>query len=114
MAEKEEEGRRRKEGEKRSVKENYSLTATFTGVNLDNPDQSHVAYPIESPNGGNCPSTHPVRLPLLYYQVVFSVDLDLFPHGEGRQPFVLSCGDSTGILIVIYLCSVLFHFHFIK
>jgi hypothetical protein len=69
----------------------------WDGVNLDSPDhQSHVAYPIELPNNGNCPSSHPVRLPLLFYEVLFSVDLDQFPHGDGRQPFLLSCGDSTG------------------
>jgi len=69
----------------------------WDGVNLDSPDhQSHVSFPIELPDNGNCPSTHPVRLPLLFYEVLFSVDLDKFPHGEGRQPFVLACGDGTG------------------
>jgi len=69
----------------------------WDGVNLDSPDhQSHVAFPIELPDNGNCPASHPVRLPLLFYEILFGVDLDKFPHGEGRQPFVLACGDSTG------------------
>lgn len=34
--------------------------------------------------------------PPLQKKVLFSVPLDQFPHGNGVQPFVLSCGDSTG------------------
>jgi len=69
----------------------------WDGVNLDSPNhQSHVSFPIQLPDNGDCPASHPVRLPLLFYEVLFSVDLDQFPHGEGRQPFVLACGDATG------------------
>jgi hypothetical protein len=48
------------------------------------------------PDGGDCPDTHPVRLPMLFFEILFSVDLDEFPHGEGVQPFRLACGDATG------------------
>jgi len=69
----------------------------WDGVNLDSPDhQSHVSFPIELPDNGNCPASHPVRLPLVFFEILFSVDLDKFPHGNGVQPFVLACGDSTG------------------
>lgn len=70
------------------------------GVNLDSPNhQDHVAYPIQMVDGGDCPASHPVRLPMLFYEVLYSVNLDQFPHGDGVQPFVLSCGDSTGTFI---------------
>jgi len=68
----------------------------WDGVNLDSSSHtSHVAFPIERPDGGNCPSTHPVRIPDLFFEAFYTVDQ--FPHGDGtRQPFVLACGDATG------------------
>ncbi len=61
---------------------------------LDSPDhRSHMAYPTRY-NGGDCPSTHPVRLPGVFYEAFYAVDK--FPHGQGTQPFVLSNGDPTG------------------
>ncbi|CAF2122006.1 unnamed protein product [Rotaria magnacalcarata] len=61
---------------------------------LDSPDhRSHMAYPSHY-NGGDCPPSHPVRLPGLFYEAFYSVDK--FPHGQGTQPFVLSNGDPTG------------------
>jgi hypothetical protein len=32
---------------------------------------------------------------MLFYEILFSVEE--FPHGNGVQPFRLSCGDSTGM-----------------
>jgi hypothetical protein len=55
-----------------------------------------VAYPLQGPDGGDCPASHPVRLPTLFYEILFSVNIDEFPHGNGVQPFRLACGDSTG------------------
>jgi len=66
----------------------------WDGINLDSPDhKSHMAYPSRY-NGGNCPSSHPVRLPGVFFEAFYAVDK--FPHGEGTQPFVLSNGDPTG------------------
>jgi len=67
-------------------------------VNLDSPNhQDHVSFPLGTqPDGGDCPDSHPVRLPMLFYEILFAVDLDQFPHGNGVQPFLLSCGDATG------------------
>lgn len=66
----------------------------WDGVNIDSPDhQTHVAYPSHY-NGGDCPATHPVRLPGLFYEAFYAVDK--FPHGQGVQPFVLANGDPTG------------------
>jgi len=67
----------------------------WDGVNLDSPNhQSHIVFPDERPDGGNCPPSHPVRVPLVFFELLFSVAK--FPHGQGVQPFVLSCGDSSG------------------
>jgi hypothetical protein len=66
----------------------------WDGVNLDSPDhRSHMAYSSRF-NGGDCPATHPVRLPALFFEAFYAIDK--FPHGTGRQPFVLSNGDPTG------------------
>ena len=61
---------------------------------LDSPDhRSHMAYPSVY-NGGDCPPTHPVRLPAIFFEAGYLIDK--FPHGQGTQPFVLSSGDPTG------------------
>ena len=61
---------------------------------LDSSDhRSHMAYPTRY-NGGNCPASHPVRLPGVFFEAFYAVDK--FPHGQGTQPFVLSNGDPTG------------------
>jgi hypothetical protein len=67
----------------------------WDGINVDSPDhRAHMAYPINQFNTGDCPATHPVRLPALFFEAFYAVDK--FPHGTGRQPFVLSNGDPTG------------------
>jgi len=69
----------------------------WDGVNLDSPNhQSHMSHPIQAPDGGDCPGTHPVRVPGVFFEVLFSIDDDKFPHGNGRNPFVWSNGDPTG------------------
>lgn len=44
------------------------LPQQWDGKNLYKPDQSHMAYPIETHQGGNCPSSHPVHLISLFYE----------------------------------------------
>jgi hypothetical protein len=42
----------------------------WDGVNLDSPDhKSHMSYPVN----GTCPSTHPVALPEVSYNIVYDV-----------------------------------------
>jgi len=66
----------------------------WDGVNLDSPDhKSHMAYPT-SKDGGNCPPTHTVRVPGVFFEVLFSVSG--FPSQTAYQPFTFSCGDNTG------------------
>ena len=53
--------------------------------------KSHVAYPDQVMNG-NCPDSHPVRLPGLLFETIWGTDAF-----EGRDGmFVMSNGDPTG------------------
>ncbi|KXX80609.1 hypothetical protein MMYC01_202676 [Madurella mycetomatis] len=68
----------------------------WDGRNVDSPDhKSHVAYPVNR----NCPSTHPVRIPEVFYETYWDTrpfnDRSQWPT-DGSQPFVWSFGDSTG------------------
>lgn len=66
----------------------------WDGKNLDSEDHvSHMAYPIENFNDGSCPSTHPVKLVSLFYEMFVSVDQ--FPYQPGA--WVWSFGDDTGL-----------------
>ena len=69
----------------------------WDGKNLDSADhKSHMAYPW-GVSTGDCPSTHPVRLMTLFYEVTFTVDQFANRWYAGRdQPFVFSTGDPTG------------------
>jgi len=65
----------------------------WDGVNLDSPDhKQHMAYP-SNVNGGDCPATHPVRVPGVFFEILFSITG--FPK-QNTNPFVWSCGDPTG------------------
>ncbi|KAL6156815.1 hypothetical protein ACJBU6_04403 [Exserohilum turcicum] len=76
----------------------------WDGVNLDSPDhRSHVAY---APNsallgglaGDQCPSSHPVRIPQVMYEIMFDTSgfSDPIYYRDGKQPLVYSFGDATG------------------
>lgn len=61
-----------------------------------------MAYPTSGPAtflslGGACPSTHPVRIPQLMYEVVWDTTKfnSLWATGD-PNPFYLSTGDNTG------------------
>ncbi|KAI0025404.1 hypothetical protein F4780DRAFT_774868 [Xylariomycetidae sp. FL0641] len=74
----------------------------WNGKDLDSPDHmSHVSYPASGTfeSNGACPSTHPVKLPQLMFEVIWDTasfnEPDLWPE-DGSQPFVFSQGDDTG------------------
>ncbi|KAK0724442.1 hypothetical protein B0H67DRAFT_480455 [Lasiosphaeris hirsuta] len=74
----------------------------WDGKNLDTPDhKSHVAYPTSGTfdNNGPCPSTHPVKIPQVMYEVMWQTqiynDKSLWP-ADGSQPFVWSTTDTRG------------------
>ncbi|EAU82295.2 WSC domain-containing protein [Coprinopsis cinerea okayama7 len=88
------------------IRANIFFPSCWDGVNLDSPDhRSHVAFlegPIRPEGGlffreGTCPYTHPVRIPLLFYEVYWDTRPfnSLWPEDDS-QPFVLSMGDPTG------------------
>jgi len=66
----------------------------WNGRDLDSPDhRTHMSY-ATTYNNGNCPATHPVRIPGVFFEAFYSVDK--FPHGTGKNPFVWANGDPTG------------------
>ncbi|KAI0388047.1 hypothetical protein F5Y04DRAFT_274902 [Hypomontagnella monticulosa] len=88
------------------IRSNILFPTCWDGKNLDSPNhQDHVAYPTSGPAnflalGGSCPSTHPIRIPQLMYEVVW--DTTKFNNkaewpADGSQPFYLSTGDNTGL-----------------
>ncbi|TEB24887.1 hypothetical protein FA13DRAFT_1638238 [Coprinellus micaceus] len=87
------------------IRTNIYFPSCWDGKNLDVPDHhSHVAFPQGNvqPGGlffnpGSCPSTHPVRLPLILYETVWDTRqfLNMWPT-DGSQPLVYSMGDPTG------------------
>lgn len=81
------------------IRASIVFPSCWDGKNLDSPDhRSHMAY---SPGGAvlanaNCPTTHPVRVPQLMYEMQW--DTTSFNNAEyfknGEQPFVYSFGDT--------------------
>ncbi|CAL1698952.1 unnamed protein product [Somion occarium] len=66
----------------------------WDGKNLDSPDhKSHMSYPVENYNNGRCPSTHPVHLVSLFYEMIISVDQFSY---DGPGSWVWASGDTTG------------------
>ncbi len=60
------------------IRSNIAFPTCWDGKNLDSPNhKDHVTYPTTGPAnflslGGSCPSTHPVRIPQLMYEVVWN------------------------------------------
>jgi len=74
----------------------------WDGKNTDSPDhKTHIAYPATGTfeSGGACPSTHPVKIPQVMYEIMFDTtafnDKSQWPE-DGSQPFFWSMGDKTG------------------
>ncbi|PSR71451.1 hypothetical protein PHLCEN_2v12718 [Hermanssonia centrifuga] len=66
----------------------------WDGVNLDSADHSsHMAYPIQAYNTGDCPDSHPVHLVSIFYEMFVSVDQ--FPYVPGS--WIYSFGDNIGL-----------------
>jgi len=77
-----------------SSRSSFFFPMCWDGVNLDSADhKSHMSFPIGRVDGGNCPDTHPVRIPGVFFEVLFSVN-HFAP--QSSNPFRWSCGDPTG------------------
>ncbi|TCD71412.1 hypothetical protein EIP91_010118 [Steccherinum ochraceum] len=74
------------------------MPACWDGVNLDSSDhKSHTAF-LSGLDNGDCPSSHPVGLMKLFFEVTWSVTdfAHLWNPGKDKWPFVWSTGDPTG------------------
>jgi hypothetical protein len=77
------------------VRQTIIFPTCWDGKNLDSPDhQSHVAYSgTGASGGGRCPSTHPVKLPQIMYELMWNtstfMDQSMWP-SDGKNPFVYS------------------------
>lgn len=81
------------------IRASIVFPSCWDGVNLDSADhRSHVAYsPARAVLAGSaCPSSHPVRIPQLMYEMQWDTrqfnDPKYFE--DGKQPFVYSFGDA--------------------
>jgi hypothetical protein len=84
------------------IRTTITFPTCWNGKDLDSPNhKDHVAYPTSGSfeSGGPCPSTHPVKMPQLMYEVMWDTtpfnDKSIWP-ADGSQPFVYSMGDGTG------------------
>ncbi|QRV96129.1 hypothetical protein RhiJN_24147 [Ceratobasidium sp. AG-Ba] len=73
------------------------MPACWDGKNVDSADHmSHVAY-LSGLDNGSCPSTHPVPLMKLFYEITWNVHdfASRWTQADG-WPFVYATGDPTG------------------
>ncbi|RXW21696.1 hypothetical protein EST38_g4146 [Candolleomyces aberdarensis] len=89
------------------IRANIFFPSCWNGKDLNPPDHSsHMSFfqgRVDNNAGiilmnGNCPSTHPTRMPLLFFETVWDTrSFNSLPWpSDGSQPFVLSMGDPTG------------------
>lgn len=89
------------------IRSNIFFPTCWDGKNLDPADHSsHMAYAKGSVDerlgtiwhNGTCPSTHPVTVPTILYEISWDTGLfkDVWPT-DGRQPLIMSMGDPTGV-----------------
>ena len=78
------------------IRQTIIFPACWDGKNLDSPNhQDHVKYGQGSGanGGGACPSSHPVKLPQVMYELMWNVttfaDKSIWP-SDGSNPFVYS------------------------
>lgn len=78
---------------KSGIRLEIMFPSCWDGKNTDSSDhKSHMAFPDLVMNG-DCPSSHPVRVPSLMYETIF--DVAAFKNRNGQ--FVFSNGDTEGM-----------------
>ncbi|KAF2108326.1 hypothetical protein BDV96DRAFT_652894 [Lophiotrema nucula] len=80
------------------IRAQVTFPSCWDGKNVDSADhKSHVVYPATGNyDGGTCPSSHPVQLITLFYEVYYDTKgFKNLWYGD-KQPFVFSNGDATG------------------
>jgi hypothetical protein len=81
------------------IRQTIIFPTCWDGKNIDSANhKSHVAYSQGgggANGGGSCPSTHPVRLPQIMYEIMWNVtefsDRNMWPT-DGSRPFVYAMG----------------------
>ena len=82
---------------KNGLRAQIHFQSCWNGKDLYKEDSSHVAYMSRMDNGV-CPSSHPVQLMHLFYEVLYSMDS---VKQDGGQ-FVFAHGDTTGMIAKIF------------
>ena len=77
------------------IRSEATFPSCWDGINLDSSDHfSHMAYP--NPDGhweaGPCPSSHPKRVPTLFYEAIFQIQ-DIYEAGD---TLIYSFNDTIG------------------
>ena len=70
-------------------------SAHWSQVNLYKSDQSHMAYPTQTPFFGLCPYSHPIRLPGIMIEV-YAMTSELAPGKALAGNLAWANGDTTG------------------
>lgn len=80
------------------IRVQVTFPSCWDGKNLDSDDhKSHVSYPKDGNyDGGRCPSSHPVHLATLFYEVYYDTAKFKDKWYGDKQPFVFANGDGTG------------------
>ncbi|KAF2195177.1 WSC-domain-containing protein [Zopfia rhizophila CBS 207.26] len=80
------------------IRVQVTFPACWDGKSLDSEDhKSHVSYPKDGNyDGGRCPSSHPVHLVTLFYEVYYDTKAFKSMWYSDKQPFVFANGDATG------------------
>ncbi|KAF2867803.1 hypothetical protein BDV95DRAFT_502105 [Massariosphaeria phaeospora] len=70
----------------------------WDGKNLDSDNhRSHMSYPVgDHADSGACPSSHPVHLISIFFEILYDTPKFLDQWNGDQQPFVFSNGDKTG------------------
>lgn len=80
------------------IRVQVTFPSCWDGVNEDSDDhKTHVSYPKDGNyDGGRCPSSHPVHLATLFYEVYYDTASFKDKWYGDEQPFVFANGDGTG------------------
>nr|CAB91299.1 conserved hypothetical protein [Neurospora crassa] len=85
------------------IRQTIIFPTCWDGKNLDSPDhKSHVAYGGGSGanGGGSCPSTHPVKLPQIMYELMWNVtsfaDKSMWPESGPAFVYSMNLGKNSG------------------
>ncbi|KAK3387896.1 hypothetical protein B0H63DRAFT_166271 [Podospora didyma] len=83
------------------IRQTIIFPTCWDGKNLDSPDhKSHVAYSgTGASGGGSCPSSHPVKLPQIMYELMWNVssfmDKSIWPDSGNALMYSMNLGGAA-------------------